>query len=125
MADSKRIKQVLMNLIDNAIKYSGECSTIIFSTSMLNEKLVVMVQDDGPGIPEERQQDLFIPYKGTNKLSGLGIGLALSKKIVELHEGKMWVVNNQRSGCAFYFTLPALVTPNTQKVVSESINYRG
>ncbi|APV44780.1 hypothetical protein Dform_01458 [Dehalogenimonas formicexedens] len=125
MADSKRIKQVLMNLIDNAIKYSGERTTITLSTSMLNEKLAVMVQDDGPGIPEERQPDLFIPYKCTNKLSGLGIGLALSKKIVELHEGKIWVVNNQSGGCAFYFTLPVMVTPNAQKATCESINYRG
>jgi signal transduction histidine kinase len=125
VAESKRIKQVLMNIIDNAIKYSGERSTITLTTGILNDKLVVMVQDDGPGIPKERQQDLFIPYRCTNNLSGLGIGLALSKKIVELHGGKVWVVTNQGKGCAFYFTLPARIIPRTLKVANESINYRG
>ncbi|MGI2336127.1 MAG: PAS domain-containing sensor histidine kinase [Dehalogenimonas sp.] len=125
MAESKRIKQVLMNLIDNAIKYSGERSTITLTTGILNDKLVVMVQDDGPGIPKERQQDLFVPYRCSNNLSGLGIGLSLSKKIVELHGGKVWVVTDQGSGCAFYFTLPANVILKVQRAVNESINYRG
>lgn len=114
MAESRRIKQVLMNLIDNAIKYSGERSTITLTTGILNNKLVVMVQDDGPGIPKQRQQDVFIPYRYTNNLSGLGIGLALSKRIVELHGGKIWVVANQGSGCAFYFTVPAKIIPKTE-----------
>ncbi|PVV82611.1 PAS domain-containing sensor histidine kinase [Dehalogenimonas alkenigignens] len=125
IGESKRIKQVLMNLIDNAIKYSGERATITLTTGILYEKVLVIVQDDGPGISKERQQDLFIPYRCTNNLSGLGIGLALSKKIVELHGGKVWVVTNQGSGCAFYFTVPAKVIPNNLKVANESLNYRG
>jgi len=110
VGDKQRIKQVIMNLLDNAIKYSGIDSEIAIETSLLEKKLIFSIKDNGLGIPQQKHQDIFQPYKSArNHLSsGLGIGLSLAKSIIQLHGGKIWVVSQENNGFALYFTLPII-----------------
>ena len=109
-ADEDRIRQVVLNLINNAFKYAKEGKKVIIRAERLNDEVQVEVRDLGPGIPPERQESLFKagyhlvnPDEGSG---GLGIGLALCKAIVELHGGKIWVKSQPGRGSSFYFTLP-------------------
>jgi signal transduction histidine kinase len=109
-ADEDRIRQVVLNLINNAFKYAKDGKKVIIKAERLKNEAQVEVQDFGPGIPPERQESLFKagyhlvnPDEGSG---GLGIGLALCKAIVELHGGKIWVKSQAGRGSSFYFTLP-------------------
>lgn len=107
LGDHKRITQVISNLLDNAIKYSGDNSKITVSVSVVNKEILFSIIDTGPGIPEAKLADLFNPYKCSNHhLSGLGLGLALSKMIVEKNFGRIWSTSTPGTGSSFYFTLP-------------------
>ncbi len=110
LGDRNRLRQVLSNLLSNSITYTSE-GRITIRANKYNGKFVrVQVQDTGKGIDEELLQHLFDPYwrgrKEKDRLGGLGIGLALSKIIVELHYGKIWAENNPLKGTTFNFTLP-------------------
>ena len=74
------------------------------------EEILVQVEDTGLGINEDRMKHLFDPYKRNvtegDKLGGIGIGLALSKIFIELHNGKIWAESNPGEGSTFYFTIP-------------------
>jgi len=109
-ADATRVQQVVFNLLDNAIKFTPKGGRITLRAKIKDSGLSVEVQDTGPGIPKEEQQRLFEPYHRLNsdrgRLSGLGLGLALSKTIVELHKGKIWVKSQIGRGSTFGFTLP-------------------
>jgi signal transduction histidine kinase len=109
-ADEDRIRQVVLNLINNAFKYAKEGKKVIIKAERLKNEVQVEVRDFGPGIPPERQESLFKagyhlvnPDEGSG---GLGIGLALCKAIVELHGGKILVKSQPGRGSSFYFTLP-------------------
>jgi signal transduction histidine kinase len=109
-ADEDRVRQVVLNLINNAFKYAKEGKKVIIKAERLKNEVQVEVRDFGPGIPPERQESLFKagyhlvnPDEGSG---GLGIGLALCKAIVELHGGKIWVKSQPGRGSSFYFTLP-------------------
>ncbi|MFC2038839.1 histidine kinase N-terminal 7TM domain-containing protein [Chloroflexota bacterium] len=110
MGDSIRLEQVLTSLIDNAIKYTEKGQVIINASTNEEESVLVSIKDTGPGIAEERMENLFNPYRREltdgEQLSGMGIGLALSKFIVELHKGKIWVESIPGAGSSFYFTIP-------------------
>ncbi|APV43782.1 PAS fold-containing protein [Dehalogenimonas formicexedens] len=108
MGDRKRITQVISNLLDNAIKYSGDNSQITISTRVEMNDILFSIVDNGPGISENRIADIFNPYKcsSNSHLSGLGLGLALSRMIVEKHLGRIWVTSKIGTGSAFLFTLP-------------------
>lgn len=110
--DAKLIVQVIINIVDNAVKYTPKDSSITISTEKRNNQVVVQIADDGPGISEEAKQHVFdMFYSGANQIAdsrrSLGMGLALCKSIVNAHGGEISVLNNHPKGTIFTFTLPA------------------
>jgi signal transduction histidine kinase len=108
-ADKQRLEQVLLNLLTNAIKFSGESGEIKLRLRKEGSEVVVEVKDNGPGISEEDQVRLFTPYyrveADRQRFPGLGLGLALSKQLIELHGGRMWVESELGKGSTFSFSL--------------------
>jgi two-component system, OmpR family, sensor histidine kinase VicK len=104
--DSSKISQVLHNLLDNAIKFTDK-GTITISTAMHDESsIIVKIEDSGVGIDREIKNRLFDKFASKSN-GGTGLGLYLSKKIVETHGGKIWGSNNPSgTGATFSFTLP-------------------
>jgi two-component system clock-associated histidine kinase SasA len=108
--DSERVRQVIVNLLDNAIKYTPEKGTINVSIlERTSQKVQVSICDSGPGIPEENCDRIFednFRLQRDSLQEGYGIGLALCKKIIRSHYGKIWVDSSLKSGSCFHFTLP-------------------
>jgi len=107
--DPDRIQQVILNLLDNASKFTKKGGEIIISSQKEKGNIIVEVQDSGSGIKKEIQQYLFQPYKrldNKDNLGGLGIGLTLSKMLIELHGGSIWVNSESGEGATAGFTLP-------------------
>ena len=110
--DAKLIVQVLINLVDNAIKYTPAGSVIEIHTEQQGQRVVVSVSDNGPGIPEEQKPYVFdMFYSGANQIAdsrrSLGLGLSLCKSIVTAHGGTISVTDHLPRGTVFSFTLPA------------------
>jgi len=109
-ADGDRLRQVIQNLLNNAFKFTPQGGEITLRTREDGANLVVEVQDTGPGINEEDQERIFDPYyrrvEDRERLSGLGLGLALAKRLVELHGGQIWVKSKRGQGSTFGFSLP-------------------
>jgi len=109
-ADRDRLRQVVMNLLNNALKFTPPGGKVILRVMEKGANLFVEVQDTGPGINEEDQERLFDPYyrrvEDRERLSGLGLGLALAKRLVELHGGQIWVKSKRGQGSTFGFSLP-------------------
>jgi signal transduction histidine kinase len=103
-ADKNRIVQVLSNLLDNAIKFTPS-GTIIISTKRDDNLVIVNVKDTGKGIDPEIHPKLFQRFI-TNSDSGTGLGLFISKSIIEAQSGSIWAQNNKDGGATFSFTLP-------------------
>ncbi|MEM3485653.1 MAG: sensor histidine kinase, partial [Candidatus Methanomethyliaceae archaeon] len=102
-----RIRQVLGNLLSNALRYSPSGSTITVSVRRQGNEVWVSVQDQGPGIPEEDLPHIFERFYKADKSraeGGTGLGLAIAKEIVQAHGGRIWVEN--RGGARFTFALP-------------------
>jgi PAS domain S-box-containing protein len=116
-ADSDRLRQVTQNLLVNATKFTPEGGTITLRAKEQNGSIVVEVQDTGYGIPEEEQRRLFRPYHrqigDREHLSGLGLGLALCKNLVQLHGGRIWVQSQEGKGSTFSFSIPINSRPQT------------
>ena len=110
-ADADRLRQVLWNLIDNAIKYGRPAGTVRISARTLDEKFIeVAVQDDGPGIPADARARVFERFYRADKArsreqGGTGLGLAIVKHVVQAHGGEVRVESLLGQGAAFYFTL--------------------
>ena len=109
--DVRLIIQVLVNLVDNAIKYTPSGSTITIRALKKNEKAWISVEDNGPGISDEIKPHIFeMFFTGGNNIEdsqrSLGLGLALCHSIVEAHGGKMELEDNDPHGCIFSFALP-------------------
>ena len=109
-ADEKRVEQILLNLISNSINYTPESGKIIVTAKEYNDRLLVQVQDTGPGIPKKEQLRLFYPYyrvpADRRRRPGLGLGLSITKQLVELHGGTIWVDSEPDKGSTFSFSLP-------------------
>ena len=109
-ADRERIRQVIVNLLDNAIKYTpkqGQIQVLILDRT--TQKIQVTICDSGPGIPKENHGRIFedsFRLKRDESKEGYGIGLALCQRIILSHYGKIWVESNLRNGSCFKFTLP-------------------
>jgi len=108
-ADRDRLRQVVQNLLNNASKFTPPGGKITLMAREDGVNLVVEVHDTGLGIGKEDQERLFDPYyrrvEDRERLSGLGLGLALSKKLVELHGGQIWVKSKKGKGSTFGFSL--------------------
>ena len=110
--DTRLIVQVLINLVDNAIKYTPDGSLIEIHTELRNKWVCVSVSDNGPGIPDDQKPRVFdMFYCGANQVvdsrRSLGLGLPLCKSIVNAHGGRISVTDNVPQGTVFSFTLPA------------------
>lgn len=110
-ADVQLIDQVIVNLVNNAVKYAPESKEIIISVQREGEFAKVSVTDYGPGIPADKQPYIFRRYYRVDnagaRFSGLGLGLFICSEIVEKHGGKMGVDSKPGQGSTFWFTLPA------------------
>lgn len=109
--DAKLIVQVIINLVDNAIKYTQKGSRINISAYAKNSNIVVDVSDDGPGIPEQNKAQVFeMFFTGQNQIAdshrSLGLGLALCRTILAAHKGTLTLRDNEPHGCIFSFELP-------------------
>ncbi len=109
--DKGRINQVLDNLIGNAFKFSPDGGTIHLSLLEDAENVLVSVVDEGIGMSAEKHQRIFerfyqIDGSSRRRFGGTGIGLAIVKRIIDAHEGKIWVESEVNKGSAFFFTLP-------------------
>ncbi|BDG81863.1 hypothetical protein BSF_35920 [Bacillus subtilis] len=110
LADENRFRQILTNLVDNAIKYTPE-GQITLSAVRLNDRTIKMtVADTGIGIPETDRQTIFESFQQAemNKDDGAGLGLSIVKQLVKLQNGDIWVESEAGKGSAFHFTLPAV-----------------
>lgn len=110
-ADEDRIQQVILNLVDNAIRYTKSNGKIIIKASNSKGGIVVSIRDDGEGIPEDELPFIWDRFYKTDKSrvrdkGGTGLGLAIVKNIVELHDGKVWAKNCKKGGAEFSFFLP-------------------
>mgnify|MGYP000172932540 FL=1 len=110
--DAKLIMQVIMNIVDNAIKYTPEDSHIDISAKKLGDRIYINIADDGQGIPDDRKEkvfDLFYTgeYQAADGTRSMGVGLSLCRSIVEAHGGKLEVRDNVPKGSCFLFDLKA------------------
>ncbi len=116
-ADRDRIKQVLLNLLTNAVKYNvqGGAVTVALDVRGVPEKrdgeqYIISVSDTGPGIPEDEAPYIFEKFyraSTAGQTPGTGLGLTIARRIVEAHGGEMWFESTPGAGTTFYFTLPA------------------
>jgi signal transduction histidine kinase len=109
--DARRIQQVIFNLLSNAVKFTPAGGAVDVKTARVNGEVRVSVADTGPGIAPEDHERLFGEFQqaeaGIELREGTGLGLALSKRLVELHGGRIWVESELGHGSTFVFTLPA------------------
>ena len=110
--DRPRLTEVLQNLLDNAAKFMGDQKEPCIELGYAGEdrehgKLILYVRDNGMGIPAEHYDRVFGLFNKLDpKTEGTGIGLALVKRIVEVHGGRIWVESEAGKGSTFFFTLP-------------------
>jgi PAS domain S-box-containing protein len=117
-ADETRFKQVLMNLLGNAIKFTPEKGFIQLDAHAQGDFVRIDVRDSGPGIPPGEEQRIFEAFYRTqqwgNTVEGSGLGLAITRRLVELQGGQISVETRPNEGCCFSFTLPkGLISPST------------
>jgi signal transduction histidine kinase len=109
-ADERKIKQVLLNLLSNALKFTPEGGRVDVRAGLVNGLAEISVADTGVGIAPDDQEAIFEEFRqvGTaaKKVEGTGLGLALSRKFVELHGGRIWVESQVGVGSTFTFTIP-------------------
>ena len=110
LVDGREIEVVLMNLIENAVKYSGPGTPVTLGVERQGDQVVFSVADQGLGIPPEyldRIFERFYRVQGEgHRQAGSGLGLAICKHIVEAHGGRIWVESTPRAGSCFYFSAP-------------------
>ena len=110
--DERRIRQVIFNLLSNAVKFTPTGGTVDVRATRVNGEVRVSVADTGPGIAAENRERIFEDFQqtdaGIEKREGTGLGLALSRRLVELHGGRIWVASELGHGSTFVFTLPTM-----------------
>ncbi len=114
--DPPKMEQVMNNLLSNAVKFSPEGSRVQVSLAQNADRIVLCVADRGVGILRDKLDRLFQPFErirpeGAAREKGSGLGLAIVKKIVEAHEGKVWVESEEGRGSAFFVAIPADLVP--------------
>src|SRR5213076_2275057 len=108
--DERRLRQVIYNLLSNAVKFTPEGGSVVVASARVDGEVQVSVADTGPGIALEDHERIFEEFQqtavGVEQREGTGLGLALSKRLVELHSGRIWVESTPGVGSTFTFTLP-------------------
>ncbi len=115
MADAAKLEQVLNNLITNAVKFSPSQRSVAIRVIEQEGWVITEVQDHGPGIPAAEIDRLFKPFgrtsvQSSNGEKSTGLGLAIARRIIEGHYGKIWVESQVGQGSTFYFSLPLVLT---------------
>ncbi|HEX2951842.1 MAG TPA: MEDS domain-containing protein [Armatimonadota bacterium] len=108
-ADDERLERILINLLTNAQKYSAPNTTIHLHAQQTNQEVQLAIIDQGNGIPPDDIPHLFDRFyrgKGERRAEGIGLGLYITKLLVEAHEGHIWVESHAGQGSTFFFTLP-------------------
>ena len=107
--DQEKLKQIIINLLSNAIKFT-DAGTVTVTARPENGKMAIAVADTGIGIPQEALELIFEEFRqvggADKKAEGTGLGLALARKLIELHGGMIWVNGQVGAGSTFTFTLP-------------------
>jgi len=116
LADPRRTRQVLRNLVENAVKYSPDGGAITITASVKPRHLEISVVDEGIGIGPDQLERIFDRFyqadsASTRRVGGSGLGLSICKAIVEAHGGEIWVQSEQGAGSVFYFTIPMAPLP--------------
>jgi signal transduction histidine kinase len=118
-ANGARFRQILMNLLGNAIKFTPDGGTIALSAHRIDGFVRMEVRDSGPGIPAEEKQRIFEAFhrlkQSDQSTEGTGLGLTITRSLVELHGGRLDLESQPGSGSCFYFTLPAASTPGEEE----------
>jgi chemotaxis family two-component system sensor kinase Cph1 len=127
--DHDRIFQVLSNLLSNAIKFSPPEGEILVSLATVDRRVQITVRDFGPGIEEDDLERIFECYRQLDgaDVTGLGLGLFISKSIIEAHGGRIWVSSRPGRGSTFFFTLPGsepVRTPRPKTPEREPVGLR-
>jgi PAS domain S-box-containing protein len=122
LADRNRIEEVIMNLLDNAVKYSARGRQIRVRGQVTEDKVVISVTDIGQGIPLREQERIFERFQRVDnslarRTQGAGLGLYICKAIIEAHGGKIWVKSELGRGSIFSFSLPREQTPEAPMVI--------
>jgi signal transduction histidine kinase len=109
-ADARKVKQVLLNLLSNALKFTPEGGRIDVRAVAFDDRVEVSVADTGVGIAAEDQEAVFEEFRqvgaSASRVEGTGLGLAISRRFIELHGGRMWLVSAPGKGSTFAFSLP-------------------
>ena len=111
VADRVKLVQIFLNLIGNALKFSDEGSPVDLTVELTPDKVVICVRDKGIGIPKHEQKKIFDSFHqaeagATRKYGGTGLGLTITKQLVELHGGRLWVESVEGKGSDFFVELP-------------------
>ena len=112
--DVDMIRRVLINLLDNAVKYTPQGGVVTVAAKIGRERLTVNVRDNGPGIPEGEHERIFDKFTRVQRQAapqGLGLGLAFCKLAIEAHGGRIWVESTGERGANFTFLLPIVPAP--------------
>lgn len=126
IADKQKILQVLVNLTFNAVKFTQPEGRIIVQMGTENETLTFSIEDNGPGIDTKDQEKLFKPFsqlQTTGEKSGCGLGLAISKKLVELMQGTIGLESEKDQGSVFHFTVKYDEYEKFQKIIEKNIKF--
>jgi signal transduction histidine kinase/CheY-like chemotaxis protein len=123
-ADRLRFRQVVLNLLSNAVKFTPEGGRVDVRAFLRDRELVVLVADTGVGVPAEDRERIFDSFqqgtRSSGQVEGTGLGLTLSKRILELHGGRIWVDSEAGQGSTFGFALPAGSEEPTLRPVPEA-----
>ncbi len=120
LADRIQCEQVMVNLLHNACEALANSElprNILVHTRRCDGMIELQVADNGPGIPPEEHPRLFEPFY-TTKSTGMGLGLAISRTIIEDHDGRLWASDNHHLGTTFHFTLPTAVYPGCKEALA-------
>jgi signal transduction histidine kinase len=123
MVDPGALRQIMLNLLDNAVKYGPEGQTIVVRVVRGGDEVVVSVDDEGPGIPPADRRRVFDPFerldrRGAPKTSGAGIGLAVVRDLVIAHAGRVWIEDAPAGGTRVSIALRAVEAPQRGEPVA-------
>jgi signal transduction histidine kinase len=126
-ADGRRVRQIVFNLVSNAVKFTPAAGRVEVSARLDDDRVEIAVADSGPGIAANELEAIFEEFTqatGSKQAEGTGLGLPLSRKLVELHGGRLWVDSTSGTGATFRFTLPVSSFPAASQAVASTAERR-